>query len=69
MGTCSVGRADFSLERQEEELNTSKTCFVYSGSRPVCPHLDFITSSPRPQPPLSERALPRKQGSPRLPPH
>lgn len=26
MGTCSVGRTDFLLERQEEELNTSKTC-------------------------------------------
>lgn len=66
-GTCCVPHGNFLLERHEEELNTSKTClfrirlqfaYIWTSLLPPHPHL-----------PLSEKALPGKQGSPRLPPH
>lgn len=67
VGACSVPHAHFWLERQEEELIPPK--LVYSGSGFGLPTSGLHYFLPTPHLLLSERALPRKQGSPRLPPH
>lgn len=64
-GACAVPHANFLLKRQEEELNTSRTCLFRI--RLQLAHI-WISLGPPPHPnlPLSVRVLPRKQGSPTL---
>lgn len=64
-GSVCCATCKFLLKRQEEELNTSRTCLLRI--RLQLAHI-WISLGPPPHPnlPLSVRVLPRKQGSPTL---